>query len=151
MKWNFFRWWTGPWQLCPVTCGDSALRSRTVLCVSNDDHQIALPDSECEDQPRPHHKEPCISTPSCLSSIDSYSNIKNLTSSHTSKRRKKEKLNFKTNIKFKSNREWIILPWSQCSVSCGLGFKKRTVHCPKPAFCEPKSKPTEMKQCFTKC
>lgn len=31
----FFRWWTGPWQLCPATCGDPSkvFRKRTVLCI----------------------------------------------------------------------------------------------------------------------
>ncbi|XP_075238414.1 A disintegrin and metalloproteinase with thrombospondin motifs 12-like isoform X2 [Lycorma delicatula] len=143
------RWWTGPWQLCPVTCGDLALRSRTVLCISNDDHQIALPDSDCEDQPRPHQEEPCINTPSCLSSIYLFTNVSN--SDYIMNQSKSKRLQFKANFQDKSRNKWIILPWSQCSVSCGLGFKKRTVYCSRGDICDTRSKPIEMKQCFKKC
>ncbi|KAK6644121.1 hypothetical protein RUM43_000388 [Polyplax serrata] len=34
-------WWTGPWQLCPATCGDSSkiFRKRTVLCIEHIDEE----------------------------------------------------------------------------------------------------------------
>mgnify|MGYP002716636663 CR=1 FL=1 len=37
----FFRWWTGPWQLCPATCGEypKILRKRTVLCIEQIDQE----------------------------------------------------------------------------------------------------------------
>lgn len=163
----YFRWWTGPWQLCPVTCGDVVMRSRTVLCISNVSNglQIALPDSECEDVLRPHHKEPCLNIPSCLSSVNfinddfinnnNTDNIKSTDGYYLIKNksnRNNKKLNFKiTGFEQNSKTNWIILPWSQCSVTCGLGFKKRTVYCPRHRYCHHKSKPIEVKQCFKKC
>ncbi|RZF40788.1 hypothetical protein LSTR_LSTR009273 [Laodelphax striatellus] len=57
-----YRWWTGPWQVCPITCGDFAQRHRTVICVTNDDvtgHRIAYPDSACADQLKPPRTQSC--------------------------------------------------------------------------------------------
>lgn len=60
-----YRWWIGPWQLCPVTCGEKAVRRRTVLCVSGE-RELAMPDAECAGQTRPADLEPCPDTPLCL-------------------------------------------------------------------------------------
>lgn len=62
-----FRWWAGPWQHCSVTCGDTGIHRRTVICVRRQgpDEQIALEDFTCADQKKLmevescHHKEPC--------------------------------------------------------------------------------------------
>lgn len=37
----FCRWWTGPWQVCPATCGNSSevFRKRTVLCIEQTDQE----------------------------------------------------------------------------------------------------------------
>lgn len=73
----FVSWWTGPWQLCPVTCGPAGTRRhRSVLCVragngqreQEDDEEEevqALPDSECEGRARPVETEPCSGLPPC--------------------------------------------------------------------------------------
>lgn len=65
------RWWIGPWQLCPVTCGEHAMRKRNVICVvlnskGSDGKEMALPDSECEGQERPSEREHCPNLPSCV-------------------------------------------------------------------------------------
>ncbi|KAJ9586000.1 hypothetical protein L9F63_020364, partial [Diploptera punctata] len=65
------RWWIGPWQLCPVTCGLHAMRKRTVICVElnskgSDGKELALPDSECQGQERPSERELCPNLPSCM-------------------------------------------------------------------------------------
>ncbi|XP_059169581.1 A disintegrin and metalloproteinase with thrombospondin motifs 7-like [Physella acuta] len=61
------RWWTGAWQRCSVTCGDTGTHRRTVICVRSlgSSEQIALEDKDCESLDRPeevepcHHKDPC--------------------------------------------------------------------------------------------
>ena len=71
---NVFRWWFGPWQHCSVTCGDTGLHHRTVICVRSlgPDEQIALDDEACSDQEKPqevepcHKKEPCAGTSSWI-------------------------------------------------------------------------------------
>ena len=62
-----YRWWTGPWQHCSVSCGDKGIHRRTVICVRSlgSDEQIALEDSVCGGLDKPvevepcHHKDPC--------------------------------------------------------------------------------------------
>lgn len=67
---SFDRWWIGPWQLCPVSCGDGALRKRTVMCVATirgDDQpsELTLPDQNCDQNVRPDEVEPCPDLPIC--------------------------------------------------------------------------------------
>lgn len=65
-----YRWWTGPWQHCSVTCGTNGLHKRTVICVRSlgSDEQIALEDKSCQGEEKPievepcHHKDPCPGT-----------------------------------------------------------------------------------------
>ncbi|XP_014231082.1 A disintegrin and metalloproteinase with thrombospondin motifs 7 [Trichogramma pretiosum] len=65
------KWWTGPWQTCSLTCGEGAFRRRTVMCVSTgkieseDQPEIALPDTECDKDARPEEVEPCSDLPDC--------------------------------------------------------------------------------------
>uniref|UniRef100_A0A1B6CGF3 Peptidase M12B domain-containing protein n=1 Tax=Clastoptera arizonana TaxID=38151 RepID=A0A1B6CGF3_9HEMI len=153
------RWWSGPWQICPVTCGETAVRKRTVLCIYDNGQEMALPDSECKDRPRPKDHEPCPDIPSCIIPTQSYKlNI-------TKKSEKPNKLQFTENSrlnkkgipngqtsKSKSDRhdKWVKFPWSSCSVSCGFGFKKRTVRCARHK-CDLTSKPSNVKRCFNEC
>lgn len=84
------RWWIGPWQLCPVTCGEHAMRKRTVMCVvlhseGADGREMALPDRDCEGQERPGEHEPCPKLPPCAipstsSSIPDYAAPSDFTS-----------------------------------------------------------------------
>uniref|UniRef100_A0A8D2LSQ7 ADAM metallopeptidase with thrombospondin type 1 motif 7 n=1 Tax=Varanus komodoensis TaxID=61221 RepID=A0A8D2LSQ7_VARKO len=55
------RWWTGEWQACSATCGDTGLMRRTILCIQSvaPDEQQALPPSECQHLPRPDATAPC--------------------------------------------------------------------------------------------
>lgn len=160
-----YRWWIGPWQLCPVTCGELALRRRTVLCVSDQGQEMALPDSECKNQSRPHDQEPCPDTPPCLTeSILAQVLPQNSTKTmnlhdidmisliNLIKPRKQDILQLKHTSKTKYGKQdkWTILPWSQCSVSCGIGFKKRTIICAKDR-CDLQTKPISVKQCFRQC
>lgn len=55
--------------MCPVTCGDKALRKRSVMCVSagrdEDQPELAVPDHECNKATRPEEVEPCPNLPTC--------------------------------------------------------------------------------------
>nr|XP_060611394.1 A disintegrin and metalloproteinase with thrombospondin motifs 7 [Anolis sagrei ordinatus] len=61
------RWWTGEWQSCSATCGDSGLVKRTVLCIQSValDEQKALPPSHCQHLSRPDATAPCNREVSC--------------------------------------------------------------------------------------
>ncbi|XP_072353423.1 A disintegrin and metalloproteinase with thrombospondin motifs 12-like [Scyliorhinus torazame] len=87
------RWWTGEWQKCSTTCGDSGIKKRTVLCVRTvgTDEQ-ALPSSECNQLLKPRTKMTCKRETPCPSN-------------------------------------WTVGNWSECSVTCGGGFRTRTVMC----------------------
>ncbi|XP_043465950.1 A disintegrin and metalloproteinase with thrombospondin motifs 12-like isoform X1 [Leptopilina heterotoma] len=66
------RWWVGPWQICPITCGEGASRKRSVMCVTpgnfddtNNSITLALPDEDCDKKTRPEEVEPCPNLPPC--------------------------------------------------------------------------------------
>nr|CAD7569776.1 unnamed protein product [Timema californicum] len=72
------RWWTGPWQICPATCGDGITRKRSVMCAviyseGSSGREIALPDNECKGQDKPPEKEPCPNLPPCTAPTTSRS------------------------------------------------------------------------------
>lgn len=55
--------------MCPVSCGEGALRKRSVMCVSTskgeDEPELALPDQDCDSELRPEEVEPCPDLPLC--------------------------------------------------------------------------------------
>ncbi|KAG4065960.1 hypothetical protein HA402_006678 [Bradysia odoriphaga] len=54
-------WWVGPWQLCPVTCKKHGqpepLKRRSIMCV--DQNEMALPDTRCTNETKPHDTDAC--------------------------------------------------------------------------------------------
>ncbi|XP_069780132.1 A disintegrin and metalloproteinase with thrombospondin motifs 12 isoform X2 [Narcine bancroftii] len=87
------RWWTGEWQECSTTCGNTGIKKRTVLCIRTvgTDEQ-ALPNSECKQLLKPRIQMPCNKDILCPSN-------------------------------------WTVGNWSECSVTCGGGFRTRMVTC----------------------
>ena len=59
-----FRWWTGPWQHCSVTCGNGT-RQRTVICIRSvgKDEQLAVGDEYCSSSVKPKDIDICDNVP----------------------------------------------------------------------------------------
>ncbi|XP_059845640.1 A disintegrin and metalloproteinase with thrombospondin motifs 12-like [Hypanus sabinus] len=87
------RWWTGEWQECSASCGNTGIKKRTVLCTRTvGTEEQALPNSECKQLLKPRTQMPCNRDISCPSN-------------------------------------WTVGNWSECSTTCGGGFRTRTVIC----------------------
>ncbi|XP_033219978.1 A disintegrin and metalloproteinase with thrombospondin motifs 7-like isoform X2 [Belonocnema kinseyi] len=165
------RWWVGPWQMCSVTCGEGALRKRSVMCVSSgkdtDSTDLALPDRDCDKDARPEEVEPCPNLPPCGSSSeipfiiyseDRYGAFYNITSSDqdgitivdsvTSE--EPEILEFDNvveenpeNSLYTTKPKWIVSKWGVCQ----LGRRSRKVSCSIPGNCRLKNKPATSEDC----
>lgn len=167
-----FRWWVGPWQMCPVTCGDSALRKRSVMCVfsgaGTDRSDLALPDRDCDKNMRPEEVEPCLDLPPCgptseiplfvyadnkdmsfynisLNEQDGITIVDSLTTEEP------EILEFDNvvdenpdNSMYNTKSKWTVSKWSHCS----NGKRSRKVTCSVPGDCNPDNKPTSIEDCY---
>ncbi|XP_070161221.1 A disintegrin and metalloproteinase with thrombospondin motifs 7 isoform X2 [Polyergus mexicanus] len=166
------RWWVGPWQMCPVTCGDNALRKRSVMCVfsgaGTDRSDLALPDRDCDKNMRPEEVEPCPDLPPCgptseiplfvyadnkdmsfynisLNEQDGITIVDSLTTEEP------EILEFDNvvdenpdNSMYNTKSKWTVSKWSHCS----NGKRNRKVICSVPADCNPDNKPTSIEDCY---
>ncbi|XP_050447692.1 A disintegrin and metalloproteinase with thrombospondin motifs 7 isoform X1 [Cataglyphis hispanica] len=167
------RWWVGPWQMCPVTCGDSALRKRSVMCVfsgaGTDRSDLALPDRDCDKNIRPEEVEPCPDLPPCgptseiplfvyadnkdmsfynisLNEQDGITIVDSLTTEEP------EILEFDNvvdenpdNSMYNTKSKWTVSKWSHCS----NGKRNRKVTCSVPGDCNPDNKPTSIEDCYS--
>ncbi|XP_076879550.1 A disintegrin and metalloproteinase with thrombospondin motifs 7 [Brachyhypopomus gauderio] len=63
------KWWAGEWQKCSVSCGDSGLTRRTVVCVRSvgPDEQQALQPTACQHLRRPEPIARCNAHVACPS------------------------------------------------------------------------------------
>lgn len=166
-----FRWWVGPWQMCPVTCGEAALRKRSVMCVFSDTDtsrsDLALPDRDCDRDIRPEEVEPCPNLQPCsttetplivyadnkdtsfynisLNEQDSITTALGLTTVEP------EILEFDNvvdenpdNSMYSTKPKWTVSKWSTCS----NGKRSRKVTCSIPGECKPnRNKPSSVENC----
>ncbi|GAB1865490.1 A disintegrin and metalloproteinase with thrombospondin motifs 7-like isoform X1 [Camponotus japonicus] len=166
------RWWVGPWQMCPVTCGESALRKRSVMCVFSGDgtdrSDLALPDRDCDKNIRPEEVEPCPDLPPCgptseiplfvyadnkdmsfynisLNEQDGITIVDSLTTEEP------EILEFDNvvdenpdNSMYNTKSKWTVSKWSHCS----NGKRSRKVTCSVPGDCNPDNKPISVEDCY---
>lgn len=167
------RWWVGPWQMCPVTCGDGALRKRSVMCVfsgmGTDRSDLALPDRDCDKHMRPEEMEPCPDLPPCgptsevplivyadnkdmsfynisLNEQDGITIVDGLTTEEP------EILEFDNvvdenpdNSMYNTKSKWTVSKWSHCSNS----KRSRKVTCSVPGDCNPNNKPPSVEDCYS--
>ncbi|XP_077275521.1 A disintegrin and metalloproteinase with thrombospondin motifs 7 isoform X1 [Temnothorax americanus] len=167
------RWWVGPWQMCPVTCGDGALRKRSVMCVfsgaGTDRSDLALPDRDCDKHMRPEEMEPCPDLPPCgptsevplivyadnkdmsfynisLNEQDGITIVDGLTTEEP------EILEFDNvvdenpdNSMYNTKSKWTVSKWSHCS----NGKRSRKVTCSVPGDCNPNNKPPNIEDCYS--
>ncbi|KAI4488514.1 hypothetical protein M0802_011554 [Mischocyttarus mexicanus] len=165
------RWWVGPWQMCPVTCGKGALRKRSVMCVSSgtgtDRSDLALPDKDCDKNTRPEEVGPCQNLPPCGPSSEiplivytenkdaSFYNVSSndhdgITLDDSLTTPEPEILEFDNvfdenpnNSMYNTKSKWIISRWSHCS----YGKRNRKVTCSNPGDCNLDDKPTSIEDC----
>ena len=164
------RWWAGPWQPCSLTCGNNALKKRTVMCISvnNDEDQteLALRDTECLKETRPKEIETCYHLPVCeTSSETSYISYNISVDDRGGGKFNDSALgvfnntgiepdilefdniidleNSKNNSSHDSLSKWTVSKWSHCID----GKKTRNVTCSVVESCKLENKPTQEEAC----
>lgn len=164
------RWWFGPWQMCPVTCGEGALRKRSVMCVSSgvgpDRSDLALPDRDCNRDVRPEEVSPCPNLPPCSSTeppLIVYADNKDASFYNVSSNdqngitivdglttEEPEILEFDNvvdenpgNSMYDTKSKWISSKWSHCA----NGKRTRKVTCSEQGECNPENKPIAVELC----
>ncbi|XP_043799822.1 A disintegrin and metalloproteinase with thrombospondin motifs 7-like isoform X3 [Apis laboriosa] len=164
------RWWFGPWQMCPVTCGEGALRKRSVMCVSSgvgpDRSDLALPDRDCNRDVRPEEVSPCPNLPPCSSTeppLIVYADNKDASFYNVSSNdqngitivdglttEEPEILEFDNvvdenpgNSMYDTKSKWISSKWSHCT----NGKRTRKVTCSEQGECNPENKPIAVEIC----
>lgn len=165
------RWWIGPWQMCPLTCGKGALRQRSVMCVSSgtgtDRSDLALPDKDCDKDIKPEEVGPCEDLPPCgppSSEIPLivYTENKDASFYNVSSNdhdgiaidglttEEPEILEFDNvvdenpdNSMYNTKSKWIVSRWSHCS----YGKRNRKVVCSSPGDCNLDEKPAIVEDC----
>ncbi|XP_043277591.1 A disintegrin and metalloproteinase with thrombospondin motifs 7-like isoform X2 [Venturia canescens] len=163
------RWWVGPWQMCPVTCGENALRKRSVMCVSSgkdsDGSDLALPDRDCDKASKPEEAGPCPNLPACGPSTEvpmivyadnkdaSFYNISSndgVTIVDVNATEEPEILEFDNvvdenpdNSMYNTKSKWIVSKWSHCI----YGKRSRKVSCSIPSDCNLDDRPPAIEDC----
>ncbi|XP_076178913.1 A disintegrin and metalloproteinase with thrombospondin motifs 7 isoform X3 [Ptiloglossa arizonensis] len=166
------RWWIGPWQMCPVTCGEGALRKRSVMCVSSgmgpDRSDLALPDRDCNGDARPEEVSPCSNLPRCGTTTETpfaivYADNKDASFYNVSSNdqdgitivdglttEEPEILEFDNvvdenpdNSMYNTKSKWIVSKWNHCS----NGKRSRKVTCSVQGDCSPENKPITIEPC----
>lgn len=165
------RWWAGPWQMCPVTCGDGALRKRFVMCMSSrqgtDKLDLTLPDRDCDKNLRPEEFGPCPNLSPCEPSSEiplfvyadnkdaSFYNITSndhdgITIINSLTTEEPEILEFDNvvdgnpgNSMYNTKAKWIVSKWN----NCWYGKRSRKVSCSIPGECDPENKPLITEDC----
>lgn len=156
--------------MCPVTCGEGALRKRSVMCVSSgvgpDRSDLALPDRDCNRDVRPEEVSPCPNLPPCSSTeppLIVYADNKDASFYNVSSNdqngitivdglttEEPEILEFDNvvdenpgNSMYDTKSKWISSKWSHCA----NGKRTRKVTCSEQGECNPENKPIAVELC----
>lgn len=160
--------------MCPVTCGDGALRKRSVMCVSTgagpNRSDLALLDRECDKNTRPEEVQPCPDLPPCMSTEvplivyadnkdnkDTFYNINlneqdGITMVDSLTTEEPEILEFDNvvdenpdNSMYNTKSKWTVSKWSHCTG----GKRSRKVTCSVSGDCNPDNKPVSVEDCYS--
>ncbi|WAR00410.1 ATS7-like protein [Mya arenaria] len=157
------RWWTGPWQHCSMTCGESGVHQRTVICVRSlgPEEQIALDDEACDTSEKPpevehcHRKDPCPGNSTWVTGEWSDCDANPCGLKYRSVWCKEADIGCQANTIPPSEApctgvgcgEWAAEDWSQCTVSCGEGRQTRRVWCEGGDHCDLPLEPIPNQPC----
>ncbi|VDM51778.1 unnamed protein product [Angiostrongylus costaricensis] len=164
------RWATGPWSECSATCGNGTQR-RLVKCR---DHARDLPDEYCWDLEKVEHQRPCrvkvcaywrsgpwmqLQCPATCGAHVQQSRSVICTSRSPDESASETDCNVaerppsmrscKLSVCPKGEPPlgtWISGEWSKCSVTCGGGWRRRTVRC-DGLICDDNEKPKMFDEC----
>lgn len=158
--------------MCPVTCGEGALRKRSVMCVFSgagpDRSDLALPDRDCDKDTRPEETEPCPDLPACGSTSEAplivYADKKDTSFYNISVNEhdtvvadglttgEPEILEFDNvvdenpdNSMYNARPKWTVSKWSHCS----NGKRSRKLTCSVPDECDSANKPSSVENCHS--
>ena len=155
--------------MCPVTCGEDALRKRSVMCVSSskdaDGSDLALPDRDCDKENRPEEVGPCSDLPPCGPASEipmivytdnkdaSFYNISSndgVTIVDVNATDEPEILEFDNvvdenpdNSMYNTKSKWVVSKWSHCI----YGKRTRKVSCSIPSDCNVDDRPPSAEDC----
>uniref|UniRef100_A0A915DWN5 Peptidase M12B domain-containing protein n=1 Tax=Ditylenchus dipsaci TaxID=166011 RepID=A0A915DWN5_9BILA len=116
-----YDWTIGPWGECSESCGKKAMQQRKVACEAIATENSSLNPEEvpdCDTAKKPEESKKC-DLPDC------------------------PKIEPKSKIG-----KWESGDWSECSSTCGGGWRRRSVFCSQ-TLCNETQKPTQFEQCNT--
>ncbi|XP_072027188.1 A disintegrin and metalloproteinase with thrombospondin motifs 9-like isoform X2 [Amphiura filiformis] len=121
------QWRTGEWNQCPVTCGQG-MTTRYVACVFSDN--VITNDFECASSERPNSERTC--------------NLQECA-------RNEDHSNYPVDNRVIGESHWRTGTWSECSRTCGGGWRRRLVLCQDrhgdANSCDISIKPEEIESC----
>ncbi|CAJ0579573.1 unnamed protein product, partial [Mesorhabditis spiculigera] len=110
------RWSQGPWKPCPSTCGEHIYQERAVRCVGVADDAEDVAEELCDRAVKPNSTRDCR-LPKCPA----------------------------TQTEPPTGR-WIAQKWTECSATCGGGWRTRVVSC-SARQCDVARRPLDAERC----
>ncbi|CAM4935066.1 unnamed protein product [Rotaria socialis] len=169
-------WFTGEWSSCSVTCGQG-IQQRTVYCHDPSRPRLRVSDSEClslaNENSKPYEQQNCSSTSCPYWKINQWNNCSGkcglakryrtvlclhngltIDDEHCLQVSNEKPSSIETCNSQLYCPHWTTNLWSDCSVTCGIGFQYRSVSCKNQyeivseTECNHLDRPLVIKQCY---